>query len=273
VLPHEITHTIFATHFGRPLPRWADEGACTTVEHITEKNKQKQMLISFLTTGRGIAFNRMFAMREYPADIMPLYSQGYSLARFLIAQKGKREFIDYVGDGMDWNNWTAATKKHYGYASLSELQVGWLDWVRCGSPPIAPKTDMIAARDDSPASAMSNELAVQTVSHDPTAVSAAPTTRLAGPESAAFDSWYARQRTMPRETEPRRDAQTNSESAVAPGADQMATPRSAVTRPLPPSSPEPRVIQATAEQAPNYDIPEGAAPPPMVPITNFATGP
>ena len=31
VLPHEVTHTIFATHFGRPLPRWADEGACTTV--------------------------------------------------------------------------------------------------------------------------------------------------------------------------------------------------------------------------------------------------
>ena len=25
VLPHEITHTIFATHFGRPLPRWADD--------------------------------------------------------------------------------------------------------------------------------------------------------------------------------------------------------------------------------------------------------
>ena len=32
VLPHEITHTIFATHFGQPLPRWADEGACTTVD-------------------------------------------------------------------------------------------------------------------------------------------------------------------------------------------------------------------------------------------------
>jgi len=31
VLPHEITHTIFATHFGRPLPRWADEGGSTTV--------------------------------------------------------------------------------------------------------------------------------------------------------------------------------------------------------------------------------------------------
>ncbi|MFO0422346.1 MAG: hypothetical protein ACK52C_01655, partial [Planctomycetia bacterium] len=30
VLPHEITHTIFASHFRKPLPRWADEGACTT---------------------------------------------------------------------------------------------------------------------------------------------------------------------------------------------------------------------------------------------------
>ena len=34
VLPHEITHTIFASHFRRPLPRWADEGACTTVERV-----------------------------------------------------------------------------------------------------------------------------------------------------------------------------------------------------------------------------------------------
>ena len=41
VLPHEVTHTIFATHFRQPLPRWADEGACTTVEHASEKAKQQ----------------------------------------------------------------------------------------------------------------------------------------------------------------------------------------------------------------------------------------
>ena len=66
VLPHEVTHTIFATHFRRPLPRWADEGACTTVEHISERTKQDRMLIQFLHTGRGIGFNQMFAMTEYP---------------------------------------------------------------------------------------------------------------------------------------------------------------------------------------------------------------
>ena len=88
VLPHEITHTIFATHFGRPLPRWADEGACTTVEHDSEKTKQDKFLVQFLTTDRGIAFNRMFQMKEYPPDILPLYSQGFSLARFFIEQGG-----------------------------------------------------------------------------------------------------------------------------------------------------------------------------------------
>jgi hypothetical protein len=137
VLPHEITHTIFATHFGRPLPRWADEGACTTVESTVEKAKQDKFLIQFLTTDRGIPFNQMFAMKEYPPDILPLYSQGYSLARYLIQQGGKRKFVNYVGEGMQTNNWTAATKKHYGFTSLSDLQVTWVDWVRSGSPDIS----------------------------------------------------------------------------------------------------------------------------------------
>ena len=136
VLPHEVTHTIFATHFGRPLPRWADEGACTTVEHQSERSKQEQLLLRFLSSkpSRGIAFNNMFAMTEYPRDVLPLYAQGFSLARYLIAQGGKRKYVDYVGDGMKTNNWPAMTRKYYGFRDLSELQVTWLDWVSKGSP-------------------------------------------------------------------------------------------------------------------------------------------
>ena len=47
VLPHEVTHTVFATHLRQPLPRWADEGACTTVEHASERAKQQAMLVDF----------------------------------------------------------------------------------------------------------------------------------------------------------------------------------------------------------------------------------
>lgn len=134
VLPHEITHTIFASHFRQPLPRWADEGACTTVEHESERDKQHRMLIDFLQTGRGISFSHMFAMREYPPDILPLYAQGYSLARFLIDQGGKRKFMEFVGQGLHSDDWPAATERFYGFRGLGPLQDHWLDWVRAGSP-------------------------------------------------------------------------------------------------------------------------------------------
>ena len=142
VLPHEITHTIFATHFGRPLPRWADEGACTTVEHQSERNKNHQMLISFLSVSpsRGIPFNRMFTMQNYPHDILPLYAQGHSVAKFVIMQKGRRAFLDYLETGMtrqrnsrDVQAWDTATQEFYGYRDLSELQLAWIAWVKAGS--------------------------------------------------------------------------------------------------------------------------------------------
>ncbi len=155
VLPHEITHTIFATHFGRPLPRWADEGACTTVEHVSERTKNHNMLISFLggTPSRGIPFNRMFTMRNYPHDILPLYAQGYSLAKFLIQQKGRRYFLDYLSTGMrverpgaELAAWDSATEKHYGYKDLSELQLAWMDWVRSGASGEQADRPMLAAK-------------------------------------------------------------------------------------------------------------------------------
>ena len=143
VLPHEITHTVFASHFRRPLPRWADEGACTTVEHPVERARQHRLLIEFLTTGRGIAFPEMFAMREYPPDVLPLYSQGYSLARYLIERGGRHKYVAFVGDGLVSDDWKGALAKHYGVGDVAQLQHVWLDWVRQGCP--APPAALAAA--------------------------------------------------------------------------------------------------------------------------------
>ena len=133
VLPHEITHTILATHFGRPLPRWADEGICTTVEHVSERSKHEAKLREFLSTRRGIAMNRLFLLTEYPHDVLPMYAQGYSVCRFLIDQKGPQTFIRFLQDYMQQRSWTANVRKHYGYDSLAELQEYWLTWVSEGS--------------------------------------------------------------------------------------------------------------------------------------------
>jgi hypothetical protein len=149
VLPHEVTHTIFASHFRQPLPRWADEGACTTVEHPVERARQHRLLIEFLTTGRGISFPHMFAMREYPADVLPLYSQGYSLARFLIDRGGRQKYVAFVADGLATEDWSTALTKFYGIRDVAQMQSVWLDWVKQGCP--APPATLAAAGAPAPA--------------------------------------------------------------------------------------------------------------------------
>lgn len=143
VLPHEVTHTIFASHFRQPLPRWADEGACTTVEHPVERARQHRLLIEFLRTGRGISFPEMFAMKEYPADVLPLYSQGYSLARYLIERGGRKRYIQFVGNGLASSNWPESLSQYYGIDDIAKLQNVWLEWVKRGCP--APPASVAAA--------------------------------------------------------------------------------------------------------------------------------
>lgn len=141
VVPHEVTHTIFATHFRQPIPRWADEGACTTVEHRSEIAKQEQLLLTFLQTRRGIPFNFMFAMTEYPEDVLPLYAQGHALARFLIDQRGKREFLTFLEDGLTDGNWIRAVRQRYGYQNLQALQDSWQNWIVQGRPQLQLAAD------------------------------------------------------------------------------------------------------------------------------------
>src|SRR5271166_1234702 len=151
VLPHEITHMIFASYFRRPLPRWADEGGATSVEHISEKQKHRQMLEQFLRTGRGIAFGQMFAMTEYPPDVMPLYAQGYSLAEFLIYHGGRRKFVAFLTDGMRDGQWAAAVQRNYKINDLTTLQNTWVAWVAQGYPAPATENNLRTAAGQLPA--------------------------------------------------------------------------------------------------------------------------
>ena len=132
VLPHEITHMILASHFRERVPRWADEGAATFVENDKERQNYRRLLYQYLRTGRGIPFNKMFRMAEYPSDQMPLYAQSFSLAEFLIMQQGHQHYVDFVGMGMRTGNWPQAICDYYGYENLGELQVKWNYWVDAG---------------------------------------------------------------------------------------------------------------------------------------------
>ena len=70
---------------------------------------------------------------------MPLYAQGYSLAEFLIQTGGRRKYVEFLGDGLQSDDWPGAVQRHYGIQDLSALQNTWLAWVRQGSPLMQPR--------------------------------------------------------------------------------------------------------------------------------------
>ena len=113
------------------------------MEHPVERARQHRLLIEFLRTGRGISFPEMFAMKEYPADVLPLYSQGYSLARYLIERGGRKRYIQFVGDGLASSDWPESLSQYYGIHDIGKLQTVWLEWVKRGCP--APPASVAAS--------------------------------------------------------------------------------------------------------------------------------
>lgn len=130
VVPHEVSHTILASHFRAPLPRWADEGACCTVEGESERNRYESELRECLRSGRGIPFRYMLECRDYPRDMMALYAQGHSVARWLIERFGREKFIAFVGNGLVDSNWPRAIRDCYGFASPLDMQNEWVAWIK-----------------------------------------------------------------------------------------------------------------------------------------------
>jgi hypothetical protein len=99
--------------------------------------------VQYLKTGRGISFKQMFAMKEYPQDVMPLYAQGHSTAQWLIESRGREAFLEFLADGMRDENWESAVHQHYGFTDLLAMQNAWNDWVKQGRPRLTPETSPI----------------------------------------------------------------------------------------------------------------------------------
>ncbi|QDT65696.1 M1 family metallopeptidase [Calycomorphotria hydatis] len=155
VIPHEVSHTIFATHFRRPLPRWADEGAATLAEHESEQRRQDMTLKQVWSTSRRIPLSNLLSMTEYPSDmqdVMTLYAEGYSLADFLVqlgGSAGKERYLKFLADAHR-NGWDTALRENYRLPGISALESKWGSWVVAGSPEM--NTDTMVASNTRPSS-------------------------------------------------------------------------------------------------------------------------
>lgn len=154
-LPHEVTHTVLASHFGRPLPRWVDEGIAILSEPAQLRADLDLRVREVLGAGRAIRLKRLFSMSEYPRDTLTLYSQGHSVVQFLMSRTAKeaallppagadaiapktvtrnphRELIQFVQRGLS-TDWDKAAKEVYGFDTVDDLETAWIEWLKAST--------------------------------------------------------------------------------------------------------------------------------------------
>ncbi|HEY1859351.1 MAG TPA: hypothetical protein VGG61_03300 [Gemmataceae bacterium] len=132
VLPHEITHTVFAYYFRCPVPRWADEGGSVLSEDEPERSRHDRMVRDKLNAGRAIPLRRLLPLTDYPRDmenVMSLYAEGFSVCDFLVNSSSRPEFLKFVADGMRYG-WDESVKAHYQYENVNGLEEAWLAQLR-----------------------------------------------------------------------------------------------------------------------------------------------
>ena len=148
IIPHELNHMAFATEFGQPVPRWADEGSASFTEDASEKSKLHNFLIQELERKGGYSFNQLVTIMQYPPNnnnaMLMIYAQGLTMREYLETQK-PGEFASMMRDAFNLQNqrnpntqqpvydqrtaWETAIRNHYGYNSLGEFQQNWNQWV------------------------------------------------------------------------------------------------------------------------------------------------
>jgi hypothetical protein len=131
VLPHEVTHTVFAHYFRCPVPRWADEGGAVLSEDDLEQSRHDAMVRQILNAGKAIPLHRLFTLRDYPREVGALYAEGYSVADFLVASSNRQVFLAFVAQGMQYG-WDSAVQTHYRYRSIDQLELAWINYLRAG---------------------------------------------------------------------------------------------------------------------------------------------
>jgi hypothetical protein len=132
VLPHEITHTVFANYFRRPLPRWADEGGCVLMEDDAELDRHDKMTRGILNRNAQFRLRQLFTMQDYPKNgekLACMYAQGFSVAHYLSVIGDQKAWLNFVALGMQ-GDWDRAAQTCYGMNRVEDLEEAWLKHLR-----------------------------------------------------------------------------------------------------------------------------------------------
>lgn len=140
VVPHEVSHTVLASLFSHPLPRWADEGAAMLSESQAEQKRQRLFVTELIRSKKRTPLRYLLHLREYPresADMRAIYLVGYSLSDYLVQSGGRKQYLQLLSRAEKFG-WEHALRSIYGFESIESLERAWINWVSDGHPAIDP---------------------------------------------------------------------------------------------------------------------------------------
>lgn len=137
VLPHEMTHAVLASVFGRPLPRWIDEGLAVLSEGQPAQQRQRLLLREMLRQNPP-PLRTLIDQAEYPKSpqqTQAVYLVGFSLSEYLLKKHGRERLIKCLSSAMK-DDWEAAVQSHFKYESLETMERDWHLWLDRTSPAV-----------------------------------------------------------------------------------------------------------------------------------------
>ncbi|MCK5306641.1 MAG: hypothetical protein KAJ66_05845 [Candidatus Omnitrophica bacterium] len=142
VLPHELTHAIFAEFvYGKriiekrlsPLPLWIDEGMAV---YMQERSDYKQVVKQAVSEGGYIRLKDLFILKRYPKDEAKLkyfYAQSPSLVDFLLNKYPGGKFMSLAKKSVfsAKSDEEILTSVYYGkITSISQMEKLWIKFVK-----------------------------------------------------------------------------------------------------------------------------------------------
>ena len=115
VLPHEVTHTVLAHHFGRAVP--LGRRRRSVLSENDEERSATTSAAANCSTPAAASFSARSSAWPTIRDMIVLYAQGYSITAFLVekgggGREGRAKLLQFLAGGMG-NDWQPGVPQHY----------------------------------------------------------------------------------------------------------------------------------------------------------------
>lgn len=130
-LDHELTHAFAFYWLNSNFDLFLNEGIAQNSEY-KRRATLRQIVYQRYENGDFVPLNQLYGRGQYDSKLL-IYHQGFSVVDFLIARGGSKWFVSFLDDLTNGSrDISTALRNFYGYQSLKELELAWIEYVENG---------------------------------------------------------------------------------------------------------------------------------------------